>query len=457
MLLFYHVLYFGIQVKLDACSSSNLSLIIVAMKITTLQLKIVAIILLFSLAAFTFHVWFKYSHHYAYSTYDYHPSYVYSSSAGQEWRLKTYLGTTRNISNGVIVRSVYFDDRPRNGHDEIGVFLVAVKQSIIDSRSIIGCGVGDEVSSNFIIRSLEENRLMQKWVYVHNGSPHFLYEEYILECYNIPMTSGRKAFVLFMNSSDSPIIQIATSEFPLMFPAPKVQPTGKYGFSVVTCTEAHNKKVAWLQQFVRYQKTTGIDHVHINILDTFIKDGGFQALLEDPQVAKGVAEGYVTMTVWKDILESSMKIYSYSAILRKLDCIYRFRGTYDYAFLLDSDDFFNPMVPGKNHLKDYIHDWCRYSSAGSCYFDWNYYYPDDCGLKNGSADDGNITRFLKSYNYFNNQHYKSVHLISAVIDTGFHHAQCKDCLLPGYHTIHIPPGLAYVAHIRKYAHSPNGC
>ena len=413
------------------------------MKTTTLHLKIVAIAVLFILAAFTFHVWHKYSHHYA--------------LAGRQWQLKTNLGSmlTSNESD-VIVRSVYFDDRPRNGHNEIGVFLMAVKESIIDSKLIIGCGVGEEVSSNFMIRSLEENRLMHEWFYEHQHLPHFLYEEYILECYNILMTSGSKAFILFKNSSNSPI-RIATSEFPLMIPAPKVQPTGKYDFTIVTCTEAHNKKVAWLREFIRYQKTTGIDRVHINILDTFIKDGGLKALLEDPQVAKGVAEGYVTMTVWRDILESSKKIYSFSAILRKLDCIYRFRGTYDFAFLLDSDDFFNPLVPGKNYLKDYVQDWCRYKSAGSCYFNWNYYYPEACGLKKESADDGNITRLLKSYKFWNNNHFKSVHLISAVIDTGFHHARCTDCLLPGYHTVYVPPKIAYVAHLRKYAHPPNGC
>ena len=165
------------------------------------------------------------------------------------------------------------------------------------------------MSSNFRIFSLEENRLMREWFYVHDGQPHFPYEEYILECYDLPMTNNSNAYVLFKNITDSPIY-MAVSEFPLMFPSPRVQPTGKYDFSVVTCTEAHNKKVTWLREFIRYQKTIGIDHVHINIiLDTFIKDGGLKAHLEDHQVAKAVAEGYVTLTVWTDLLETSNKIF----------------------------------------------------------------------------------------------------------------------------------------------------
>ena len=359
----------------------------------------------------------------------------------------------------MIVRSVYFDNRTRNGHDRIGVFLVAIRVSIVQSKLVVACGVGRDVSINFIIRDLEENRLMRQWIYVKKKLPQFRYEEFILECYTVSMTNGSDAFVFYKNASDS-LVYTATSEFPVVFPAPRVQPTspGNYDFSVVTCTEAHNNKVAWLREFVRYQQTIGIDHVHINILDTFLNDGGLATLLKDSQVAESVTNGYVTMTVWKDILETSGKVYSYSAILRKLDCIYRFRGTYDYAFLLDSDDFFNPLIHGKHYLKDYVQNWCRGDkSAGSCYFNWYYYYPDDCGLKEGPAEDGNLTRLLKSYKRWNNNHFKSVHLISAVLDTGYHHANCKNCLLPGYRAVHIDPRKAFVAHLRKYAKSPNGC
>ena len=393
--------------------------------------------------------------HYHRSTYTRHLGDVHSS---QEQELKAH-PTTIPLSKDVILRSAYFDDRPRNGHDIIGVFLVAVKQLIIDSKLITGCGVGEEVSSNFKIQCLEENRLMHAWLYVQEGRPHFAYEEYILECYDVPMTNGSNAFVLFKTSNDS-VIHIANTEFPLVFPAPRVQPAGpgNYDFSVVTCTEAHNKKVAWLRQFVRYQKTIGVDRIHINILDTFVNDGGLGALLKDPQVAEGVANGYVTMTVWRDILETSSKVYSYSAILRKLDCIYRFRGTYDYAFLLDSDDFFTPLIQGKRYVKDYIQEFCRGDeSAGSCYFNWYYYYPDHCGLKEGTAEDGNLTRLLRSYKQWDNEHFKSVHLISAVLDTGYHHANCNGCLLPSYYAKHIDPHKAYMAHLRKYAQSPNGC
>ena len=428
------------------------------MKITRLHLKVISITAVLVLAVVLIHL-AKYHNLFKYES-DHHTYQFYSASAEQEQQLMTHLDTLLHsspISKDVILRSAYFDDRVRNGHSKIGVFLIAAKRSIFDLKFFIGCGVEKQVSTNFKVFSTEESYLMHEWFYRDLKIPLHPYDEYILECYNVPMTNNSFAFILYKRANNS-LIHVATSEFPLIFPVPRFQPTGKYDFSVVTCTEAHNNKVAWLPEFIRYQKTTGIDHVHINILDTFIKDGGLKALLKDPQVAKGVAEGYVTMTIWKDKLEASDEIFSFSAILRKLDCIYRFRGTYDYAFLLDSDDFFNPLAHGKTYLKDYIQDWCRGdSSIGSCIFQWYYYYPEACGMRNETANDGNITRLLKSYKYHYNNHYKSAHLISAVIDTGFHHAKCINCLLPGYRVRFVPPYIAYVAHLRMTAKPPFEC
>ena len=33
----------------------------------------------------------------------------------------------------------------------------------------------------------------------------------------------------------------------------------------------------WIPEFVHYQRTIGVDHVHITMLDTFIRDRGFKA------------------------------------------------------------------------------------------------------------------------------------------------------------------------------------
>ena len=184
--------------------------------------------------------------------------------------------------------------------------------------------------------------------------------------------------LLYKTANSSPVYVVA-SDNPLFIPAPRISPSGEHNFTVITCSKVHDKGVTWLPEFVRYQKTIGVDHVHVNILDTFIKDGGLKAHLTDPNLLQAVLEGFVSFTVWKDWYYPR-EVYLHSENLRKLDCIYQFRGTYDYAFILDTDNFFNPQIPGKSNVKDYIHKWCYGNLIGSCIFDWVYYFPGECGL-----------------------------------------------------------------------------
>ncbi|CAI8005833.1 hypothetical protein GBAR_LOCUS4430 [Geodia barretti] len=43
------------------------------------------------------------------------------------------------LSKDVVVRSVYFDDRPRSGHVNASVFMVEARREIVDQGLIVGC------------------------------------------------------------------------------------------------------------------------------------------------------------------------------------------------------------------------------------------------------------------------------------------------------------------------------
>ena len=62
---------------------------------------------------------------------------------------------------------------------------------------------------------------------------------------------------------------------PLFHPAPRVKPSGGDNFTVVVCSKVHDEKAPWIREFIQYQKTLGINHVNFSVLDTFIKDGGY--------------------------------------------------------------------------------------------------------------------------------------------------------------------------------------
>ena len=144
-------------------------------------------------------------------------------------------------------------------------------------------------ASNFTVRFTAEDILLHNWL----GPCPFPYEEIIVKYYDLPVMAGGQAYIMYKTATDSLIYNVE-SEYPVFFPAPRVKPTGKHNFTVVTCTKVHDKGVTWLPEFIRYQKTLGVDHVHINILDTFLKDGGLQKHLKDPYLAQAALKGYLS-------------------------------------------------------------------------------------------------------------------------------------------------------------------
>ena len=354
------------------------------------------------------------------------------------------------LSKDLIIYSAYFDERARNGHRNVTIFLLSINKTIFDRNWITGCGVGSVITKLFKIRLVQETILMHKWL----GENKFPFEQLALDCYDLPVVvNGSRAFVVYMNGGNISNDEIVVESLnPLMIPAPRVQPLGKHNLTVVTCTKAHNRGVSWLPEFIRYQNTIGVDHVHLSMLDTFIKDNGFlDYLMSDRFVRTALQNGYLSITVWNEWYRND-EFYVHGSILQYLDCFYHFRGTYDYVFPMDSDDFFNPSVPGKTQLKDYIVDFCYSGPAVSCKFQWLFYYPGLCGMAGEVGQDGNVTKHLNPHKPVNEQagNMKSVHSTKAVVDFSFHDATCASCLLPGYEVYKVQPEIAYVAHNRMY-------
>lgn len=351
------------------------------------------------------------------------------------------------ISKDMIVYSAYFDGRARNGRDNVTLFLISMNRTIWKNNWVVACGSGDAVVKDFKVRFLQESVLMHNWL----GKRRFPYDQFALDCYNLAAVNGSNAFILYRTARGNELV--VESLAPLFVPAPRVEPlpADSHNISVVTCSKAHDKRVAWLPEFIRYQKTLGVDHVHLSLLDTFIKDGGFRDHLAlDPFVSRAIRQGYLSITVWNNwYLEE--EFYVRGSIFQYLDCFYRFRGTYDYVFPLDSDDFFNPSIASKPALKDYIADYCWADYIGSCAFRWVFYYPEVCGLRGEVGEDGNVTSQLNPHKGVVEQiKSKSVHSTKAVVDFSFHDARCKDCLIPGYKVHPVRRKIAYVAHNRKY-------
>lgn len=348
------------------------------------------------------------------------------------------------VTEGLIVHSAYFDERPRNGHFNVTVIFITVNVTIWRTSRIVGCGIDYFNASHFQIYSPMENKE------AHKGLKRHFQENLLIFCYDLPAKNGSNVYVFY----DKPAyirqdISQLHSEYPLFFPAPRVKPRGGDHITIITCLKIHNRNAHFLKEIIQYQKTIGVDHVYISVLNEFVEDGGYNIIEEDAELNKFRKEGYLSLKVWTN--EEGIDVMVHSEIIRKLECTYRFRGTYDYVMPLDTDDFFIPRVSGKTKLREYIREYCYVDPIASCQFVWVWFYPK-CGLTGKVGSDGNVTKHMKSL--ANRKvdpmqiNFKSVHNMTHLLDNGFHDATCRYCFQPGYKTVIVPTHVAYVAHLR---------
>jgi len=334
----------------------------------------------------------------------------------------------------ITIRSVFLDTRLRNvGHKNASVFLIEVRKHIHHESLIIGCRVGKHATDDFTVRQPLQLQRIHRTTYTH----------ILIDCFDLPAENGSKAFIIYKPSSDS--VAVSTeSERPLLIPAPRVPPRRGQNFTVATCLAVlFGPHPHFISEWLRYQRTIGIDHIHIIAEDSFKNGGGFK----NPYLKQGMDEGFVSVEVWTRWLETPSQIYYHSQVLAYEDCIYRFSGTYDYLIMVDTDDFFVPRVPGEPTIHYYVSGWCK--NSGTCLLNWILYYPD-CGMRKVDKD-GNVTAKLKSYVSFPNlsdlriKRTKAIHRPVTVIDVGIHNTFQS---LNGTENSMVPRIKAYVAHIR---------
>ena len=354
-----------------------------------------------------------------------------------------YLNLPFPVSKELVLFDAYLDSRSRSGHRNLTMIFIAASREVLEKKSITGCGVGISTATHFHVRYTQEDKQ------VHSRKKYYKYEQMMLECFDVPLSPGDQAFVEYKTSHNTTVVIHTTR--PVVIPEPRITPNGPNNISVVVCTKAYNRGVTWLPEFLRYQKALGVDHVHLAVLDEFIKDNGFlDYLSRDNFFVEHQRNNYITVKLWNE-WHGKYEWYDHGTMFMYLDCIYRYRGTYDYITLLDTDDFFTVCVPGMS-LKDMIMKYCSSNTTGSCGFKWKFYYPELCGLKRNVSEDGNVTAAMNPHEPDNiKTSLKSIHRTAAVIDSTYHVATCPTCLMKGYKVVQVPLHIAYTAHQRKNA------
>ena len=345
-------------------------------------------------------------------------------------------------SPDVIVRSVYFDSRPRHGHKNVSVFMVEMRKTILYDKLVVGCQIGRSYTTQLLVHTLNVNGWVGNYI---DEKPFYSHTLAMVDCFDLPAQNGSRAALLYKTSENGIVIP-AESERPVIVFVPLQQKTNDHGksqYKVAACIGVVYGSPHYLKDWLNYQRTIGVDHVHMIAEDSFTS-------LQQSFIKKAQQDGFLSIDIWQQRLRSNVDIPYHSQMLAYHDCIYRFLGTdYEYMLFADYDDFFIPLVSQQKNLHYYIDNWCY---KGSCIFEWIEFYPD-CGMRSESRPDGNITSLLTSNVHKRLPFRKCLHRLSAIVEVGIHDTREK---MSGYEAVAVGRDIAYVAHIRQLRGPPNG-
>ncbi len=327
----------------------------------------------------------------------------------------------------------FIDTRQRYSHSNATVILVQVRDTKkIHYNRIIGCGIDNIRAVAFRVKPLFVYR---NWI--HANVPNLSHSEAVVTCYDLPTVNGSKAFVLYRRYKVPGVLQVY-SERPVILNPPSVEATPH---SIVVCTTVYGSP-PWLSHWLRYQQTIGVDYIHLYAQQSFIDNGG----MEDPELQKLLADERLIVDLRSTHLNSS-EVYYYSQPLYYQDCLLRYRGVYDFAMLIDTDDFFVPRVANQPDIHYYLDQFFPGTMrTASVKLDWIRYFPS-CGLRTPLEEitDGNVTHHLSTYSGYK-EYVKSIHRLEYVTEAAVHEVTY---IMPGYKKSIASNSTAYFAHIRK--------
>ena len=295
-------------------------------------------------------------------------------------RVLTHSGL--DVYSSMVIRSAYIDKRVKDGHKHSVVIFAEVSMELRKYGLIEGCGAGaDTIAIN--AKAFKITPLYFLWI--NENYPKLTHEEIMIDCYDLELHENNTVFLRYRPLPNSNIL--ITSAVNVTYTVRG----GDYKDKVVVCTTCFGKPY-WLSEWLKYQKTIGVDLVQLYVEEQFMSDNENLKIIESY-----IQEGFVKVENRKTYFNTS-QIYYHSQLLNYNDCLYRHQEVFEYAFFLDNDDFFIPRLPNKTNIHHYINQFFPKDNQASVEFKWRKYYPAaDCGLTQplSSLKDGNVTRLLK--------------------------------------------------------------
>lgn len=337
-------------------------------------------------------------------------------------------GLNTNRSVFVVPRRAYLDNRTVyiNGQQRI---IIAILAEIHDDalKSILACELNQEQSK--VVNVIKEGSFTG-WVRAHvEGCTHRVV---VVQCMDFPIQSiinGSSTGLIYRKEGEDHYSRVET-EKPLNLG--RTTPSGGKG-SIFVCSTlfGHPER---LDNWLKYQKTLGVDSVHFNVDKSF-------AMTDYPFLNELLNNGFVQMEVWNDIVGSRM--FYNGQIVKYQDCIYRYIGVYEYGLFIDVDDFFNPMLPNKKDIHYYFNEFFSSHKTGSVCFEWPQMQCAPSEKHYSALIGGNLTSILTGYETKTRPNRKCAHRLSATVLVKIHEVERS---FPGYRFVNTNSHLAYIAH-----------
>jgi hypothetical protein len=338
-------------------------------------------------------------------------------------------------------RAAFFDNRDRGRHSNTIVVLGHMKKKQGNNNIIvIGCKVGDYLIQLPEIKSLKINR------WLHATHPECTHDDVLIYCYDIPLSivsNNSVVSVVYVNPENRSEHIAVESEHSLFIP--RFNEHDSRSSTVMACTTVFGTPPhfgAW----IRYQKTLGMDMVHVNAHESFLSSSSFN----DSDFLESLQNGFVQLTVWKEYLPPGSSFYHSQALYYQY-CLYRYLGVHDYCVCADTDDFLVPIDDKDFGVQKLVKKLFSDKSIGSTSLYWIRYVEPVNGFDppEESIRNGNLTQHLNtSIGEYEGTLSKSIYKLSAMLELGVHNS---NVFLPSKHfkRITCPQRVGYTAHIKK--------
>ena len=253
----------------------------------------------------------------------------------------------------LVIRSAFIDLRARDGHTNSTVVFAEVAKEFRRHELMVGCGVGGQEAKEYRVHTLY-------WDWIDYRYPKLTHEEVMILCYDVQAHNGSTASIRYHQSPNSTTVHEMSVAVTLI-----VNRDGQKG-SVVICTTCYGKP-PWLKEWLRYQKTLGVDLVQLYVEEKFIADSQNMEITQ-PHIEKGFLKIEYRKTYF-----NSTQIYYNSQTLNYNDCLYRHQHTHQYATFVDTDDFFVPRLHNRTGLTYYLQKVMQHCEA-AVRFHWHKFF-----------------------------------------------------------------------------------